>query len=318
MSDVTTLHLYDSILEVGELLAEGLLDQAIALAKERQTRSIHDHELHVAWADVLEEMGLVDDVILELNLAIRDDPNRLEIYPRLAEIFMDQGQAHRAAKVYSALIEREPQEPKHYEGLAQALKEAKEFDKAREVYRTALEKTGDSRFNALIRDLGFLDAVEERPETESQSVQILEPQQHHLVTFVTLFSGREGVYARQWVSPTGESGYTPIQEPLTLKVAENHIIGNYTIGVYPVRLDNTVNFIAFDLDVAKFAVSKAISSQKAWSTIMTRVHQTACRLMDLAASQEIPMYIEDSGFKGRHCWIFLEMPVQAGVAKKIR
>jgi hypothetical protein len=137
-----------------------------------------------------------------------------------------------------------------------------------------------------------------------------------LVTFLSLFSGREGVYARQWVSPTGESGYTPIQEPLTPKVAENHILGNHSVGVYPVRLDNTVNFIAFDLDVAKFALNRAITSQRAWAGVMAKVHQAACRLLDIAAAQEIPAYLEDSGFKGRHLWIFLETPIPAGVAKK--
>jgi len=116
--------------------------------------------------------------------------------------------------------------------------------------------------------------------------------------------------------PHRESGYTPIQEPLTLKVAENHILGNHTVGVYPVRLDNTVNFIAFDLDLAKFAVQRAITSQRAWEALLAKVRQTACRLLDLAAAQELPAYLEDSGFKGRHVWIFLESPLPAGVAKK--
>jgi hypothetical protein len=124
------------------------------------------------------------------------------------------------------------------------------------------------------------------------------------------------VYARQWASPTGETGYTPVQEPLTLKVAENHMLGNYTIGVYPVRLDNTVNFLAFDFDLAKFAVRKAITSQRAWQTLMDRLHQAACRLIDLGAAHDLPVYLEDSGFKGRHAWIFLETPIPAGVAKK--
>lgn len=142
------------------------------------------------------------------------------------------------------------------------------------------------------------------------------PQPHHLVTFLSLFGGREGVYARQWVSPTGESGYTPVEEPLTPKVAENHLLGNFTAGVYPVRMDNTVNFIAFDFDLAKFAVKKAITSQRLWEMAMQKVHQTACRLMDLAAAADVTVYLEDSGFKGRHVWIFLDTPVPAGVAKK--
>jgi hypothetical protein len=81
-------------------------------------------------------------------------------------------------------------------------------------------------------------------------------------------------------------------------------------------MDNTVTFIAFDFDLAKFAVHKAITNQRAWEAMMAKVHQAACRLLDAAAAQDLPMYLEDSGFKGRHAWIFLETPVPAGVAKK--
>jgi hypothetical protein len=183
------------------------------------------------------------------------------------------------------------------------------------VYCEALEKTGDPRFKSLLRDMGFLDGETPQAELPSDAHQII-PQQHQLVTFTSLFGGREGVYARQWVSPTGESGYTPVEEPLSVRVAENHLLGNYTVGVYPVRLDNTVNFIAFDLDVAKFAVKRAITSERAWNSLMSKVHATACRLIDLAAQHDIPLYLEDSGFKGRHAWIFLDTPVQAGVAKR--
>lgn len=296
-------------------LSEGMPDQAETLARGRDTRALRDSDLHLAWADVLEELGLMDEVILELNLAIRDDPERLAIYPRLAEVLLDQGQPRRAVRVWEALVKREPQEPRWYEGLATALKEAKEFSEAREVYTTAIEKTGDVRFKAMLRDMGFLEGEDRVSQDSAPPEQIL-PKQHQLVTFTSLFAGREGTYARQWVSPTGESGYTPVEEPLSLRVAENHIAGNFTIGVYPVRLDNTVNFIAFDLDVAKFAINKAITSEKAWNSVMSKVHSTACRLMDEAARNDIPLYLEDSGFKGRHAWIFLETPVQAGVAKR--
>ncbi|MCL6622952.1 MAG: tetratricopeptide repeat protein [Syntrophobacterales bacterium] len=304
-----------SLAEVQELLQAGHLDQARDLALSRHTREVRDATLHLAWADLLEELGLVEEVILELNLAIRDDPERLENYRRLAEIYLDQGQPLKAAHVWGSLVKQRPQEPQAYVELARALEEAGEFAKAKSVYQTGREKTGAPVFEGLLAHLGFLEEPAEPSPLPPDAGQIL-PQPHHLVVYVSLFSGREGVYARQWVSPTGESGYTPVQEPLTPKVAENHILGNYTIGVYPVRLDNTVNFIVFDLDLAKFAVNRAITSRRTWEAQMAKVHQAACRLLDAAAAQDLPAYLEDSGFKGRHVWIFLEAPMPAGVARK--
>ena len=57
--------------------------------------------------------------------------------------------------------------------------------------------------------------------------------------FEALFSGREGVYARQWARPSGEGGYTPVHEPLTPAVIRNHLLGTFTAGLYPIRLDGT-------------------------------------------------------------------------------
>lgn len=306
-----------TLAQVRAAVDAGLAEEALEIAKVRQTREVVDADLHLAWADILEEMVATDDVIFELNLALRDDPERISTYERLAEVYLDQGQPQRAARVLTRLVEKWPDDPHHYEVLGSAFKEARQFEKAREIYEAAIQKTGDTRFKGFLKELGFL----ERPETNQSGVSTngpgqIVPARHNLITFTTLFASREGVYARQWVSPTGESGYTPIQEPLSPTVAENHILGNYTIGAYPVRLDNTVNYIAFDFDVAKFAIAKAISSEKLWNSVMNKAHAAACKLIDVAAANDIPIYLEDSGFKGRHCWIFTEMPVPAGVAKK--
>ena len=106
------------------LLSQGNHEQAQALAAGRRSKDVCDPTLHLAWAELLEELGLVEEVILELNLAIRDDPERLETYRRLAEIYLDQGQPLKAAQVWGALVKRRPQEPQAYGELGRALEEA--------------------------------------------------------------------------------------------------------------------------------------------------------------------------------------------------
>lgn len=294
-----------------------LIDEAINIAQTRETRDTVNVGLHLDWARALEDLGLVEQAALELNLAIRDAPEREQTYQKLAEIYLDMGQASKAAKTLGRLVERYPDKPEFYELLAAALKEARQFDAALQVYQNALKVTDDHRFKTYIRDMSFIDSGEEHESSEqpSQTASII-PRKNNLITFCSLFSGREGVYARQWLSPTGESGYTPIQEPLNIKVAENHILGNFTVGAYPVRLDNTVNFMAFDFDIAKFALNKAITSEKLWSNLMRRVLALGCRVLDICSANQIPAYIEDSGFKGYHVWVFMESPIPAGVAKK--
>jgi len=305
---------------VRELLSAGRNDEAASLAGRRETREIRDAALHLQWSEVFEEMGLIDELIMELNLAVRDDPENRDAHVRLAEIYLDQGQPLRAARTWEALAHRCPMAPDLYRQWGAALEGAGEFEKARAAYAEGLEKTDDATLKGLLKNLDFLAETGQAPaaggETAAEESPRLLPQAHHLVAFLTLFGGREGVYARQWMSPTGESGYTPVEEPLTPKVAEHHLLGNFTIGVYPVRLDNTVNFIAFDIDIAKFAVRETIANKRRWDAVMVRTQETACRIVDLGAAWEVPVHLEDSGFKGRHAWIFLETPVPAGVAKK--
>ena len=301
--------------QVRAALAAGDPAQAQALALSRDTREQHDAALHLAWADLLEELGLIDEVLKELHLALRDNPEDAALYPRLADLYQDLGRPDRAAQVWAARVKHAPQDAGAYRRWSDLLQEAGEPERARQVLEQGLAATQDASLQTLLRELQSRDQ-EPVPEDSLEAGGQLLPARQHLVAFIALFAGREGVYARQWVSATGETGYTPVQEPLTLKVAENHILGNYTIGVYPVRLDNTVNFLAFDFDLAKFAVQKAITSQRAWQTLMDRLHQAACRLVDAAAAHDLPVYLEDSGFKGRHAWIFLDTPVPAGVAKK--
>ncbi len=302
----------DLLTHTRQALADGQPDQAHTLALSRDTRDLKDPALHLAWADVLEELGLVDEVVKELHLAIRDAPDDQTLYPRLAEIYQDLGRPDRAAQVWAALASRRPSDPELYRDWGQALVEAGELDKARQIWEQGLAATGSELLAALLQELDRPAA----PPPPATADTPLVPNPAQTAAFVALFSGREGVYARQWVGTSGDTGYTPVQEPFTLKVAENHILGHYTIGTYPVRLDGTVNFLAWDFDLAKFAVRKAIGSQSAWQKLMDRLHRSAVRLLDLAAAQELPAYLEDSGFKGRHVWVFFETPLPAGVAKK--
>lgn len=301
--------------EISCLLQKGDKEQAREMVLRRDTREIKDASLHLQVADLCEQLDLVDETLLELNLVARDDPGNRSVWFRLAEVHQDMGNLEKAARCVRKVVALYPDDPSHYKRLGSLLEEAKEFEEARRVYQEGAEKTQDPSFHPLISGLTFLQDVEvEERKSELQPQNL--PTDAHLVRFLTLFSGREGVYARQWVSPSGETGYTPIREPLTATVARNHLLGNHTIGVYQVRIDETVSFIAFDLDLPKYLISSAATKQRQWDQALKKIHQMAVRLVDLGASLEITVHLEDSGFKGRHAWIFLQNPIPARTAKK--
>ena len=127
---------------VKEELQKGQMEQARSLAGERDTKSTKDAALHLSWADLLEELGLFDEVIVVLNLAIRDKPDDTHIYRRLSELYLDNGNSDRAARCWWMLVKREPANATYYKELGRIFEEAGDYEKAMKVYRAGQEKTG--------------------------------------------------------------------------------------------------------------------------------------------------------------------------------
>jgi hypothetical protein len=145
-----------------------------------------------------------------------------------------------------------------------------------------------------------------------------------IALFRSLFRGREDVYARRWESPDGRSGYTPAAQkdwkainrsrsedrkrvdqktrkyfPLTDAVIENHLLGNETVGVYPLLPDETCWFLAVDFD------------QKTWQEDSRAVMDT-CRELNVPAALE-----RSRSGNGGHVWIFFDRAIPAITARKL-
>jgi len=96
----------------------------------------------------------------------------------------------------------------------------------------------------------------------------------------------------------------------------NHLLGSITIGVYPIRLDNTVTFMAIDIDINKRAIARARGSVQEARAIKDKVSSEARRLQGALRDLEMPALLEDSGYKGRHLWVFLQEPIEAGIVRQ--
>jgi superfamily II DNA or RNA helicase len=144
-----------------------------------------------------------------------------------------------------------------------------------------------------------------------------------ILLFMSLFQGREDVYAKRWENKSkGKSGYAPVclnewqpgicRKPkiscskcnnkayaeLNEKVIEHHLRGNTVIGIYPMLPDETCRFLAMDFD------------KDNWEKDITAVRDVCNEFM-------IPIAVERSrSGKGCHAWFFFEHPVSAVLARK--
>ena len=140
--------------------------------------------------------------------------------------------------------------------------------------------------------------------------------------FMSLFKGREDVYAKRWESGKGRSGYSPVclnewkpglcgkpgvkcaicehrlYAPLNEKVIEDHLRGNLVAGIYPLRQDEKCLFLAMDFD------------KDGW-------RQDVATLREVCIAFAAPLAIERSrSGDGAHAWFFFAEPVVASLARK--
>ncbi|MBI2567091.1 MAG: tetratricopeptide repeat protein [Candidatus Schekmanbacteria bacterium] len=278
-----------------------------------------DPALHMALGALAEEIGELGRAVREYNLVVRDDPDSVEAWRRLGQLRADHGQLDRAVRCYERLLALAPEDAEATMHLARWQRDRGHPDEAQDVLAAAHGRTADQRLGEALsraRREARNPAAETDPPAAGAPAGAM-PTEGDAINFCTLFGGREGVYARQWAAPGGATGYTPVSEPFTPAVAMQHLSGNITVGIYPVRLDRTVNFLAFDLDAAKYARTGAGESGRARARLDALTHAAAVAIAERAAAFDLPSVLEDSGQKGRHVWMLFASPIPALAARRL-
>ncbi|MCJ7696451.1 MAG: hypothetical protein MUO40_13640, partial [Anaerolineaceae bacterium] len=168
---------------------------------------------------------------------------------------------------------------------------------------------------------------------QKTSITNQSPQENKILLFRSIFKGREDVFPRRYEnSKNGRSGYAPVCRnewaagiclkpkiacqdcnfrefiPVSDEIIRNHLKGNdpndragrdFTIGVYPLLIDETCWFLAVDFDKLTWA-----EDTKAF--------------LETCASYQVPAALERSrSGNGGHVWIFFETPIFAALARKL-
>lgn len=158
-------------------------------------------------------------------------------------------------------------------------------------------------------------------------------QEEKIRLYRSLFRGREDVFPRRFESSkTGKSGYAPVCSnewksvvcqkpkiscqdclnraftPVSDEIIRNHLKGedpndhmarDFTIGVYPLLVDETCWFLAVDFDKSTWV-------------------EDATAYLETCKKHQVPAALERSrSGNGGHIWIFFEEPVPAIQARKL-
>ncbi len=269
---------------------------------------------HTDWGLLCEEAGLLALAFREFQLALRDDADDPVAGFRLAWHYREHGETARAAALLERLLAREPARDDWLGLLVAVLRD----DGAEPRVRAALQRAVQAGLPpARAAALARVDAPAGAAPADDAPADDLAPADADCVRFASLFAGREDVHARQWVDAAGAGGYSPVREPLTAAVVRQHLLGSYTVGVYPIRLDGTCTFFAVDLDIDKQALEQARRDPACARDLRDLLRREARRLLDALREVGLPPLFENSGYKGRHYWVFLEQPESADVLHRL-
>jgi superfamily II DNA or RNA helicase len=198
----------------------------------------------------------------------------------------------------------------------------KDYWKARQRFEGCMKPQITQRFSGEKCPVVIENIIEIADDPPSPKVNMMSPEDEKITLFMSLFRGRNDVYARRYEnSTTGKKGYTPacanewkggcdkkktkcagckIKEflPLDKTVIKSHLQGKHTIGIYPMTESEDCYFLALDFDKGDY--KKDVT-----------VFREACATFDLK-----PCIERSRSGNGGHVWFFFEDKISARLARK--
>ena len=150
-----------------------------------------------------------------------------------------------------------------------------------------------------------------------------------LQTFRRLFFYQADHHAEQWRNKAGEVGYSPACDgrfsdeckahgyrcdtcahkaptALTDERIAQHLAGKITLGAYQLREDSTVGWLCIDIDCDEDSTSARFNTKSLALAARGKIEQMG-----------LPVYVEFTGNKGFHLWLFCPDGAQAIVMRRL-
>jgi len=262
-------------------LDEGLKEKAQSIVLIYSEDVPSDAEICFKWARLCEELGLARKAIEFYRKAIKLSPNNSKILYYYASLLNDIG---------------------YYEDSIHYLKKAVKNDPDHEAARKLLSEV----YQALGL-YGQAEALYPQVQEEQKPIRYFPPtiSKEHVERVLVLFSGREIGYAIQSINnQTGEITYEFKNLPISYDLISQHINGEITLLVYPLRSDKTVKYTAIEVRIRDRILKENIKNQGYLKYLEEKALSYVISLRKLSEHFGIPSYIDYSGGFSFRVWFF--------------
>ena len=122
--------------------------------------------------------------------------------------------------------------------------------------------------------------------------------------YMELFAGREDIYAVEMPGPGGKRIAEQVMEPLTEEVIRRHLAGEMTVESYVQRPNSTAKYTVFDIDISKRILLQYSYGSAEFTAYKQKAAGFARQLCKVLRRIGLTGYVEDTGFRGYHVWVF--------------
>lgn len=123
-----------------------------------------------------------------------------------------------------------------------------------------------------------------------------------ITKYMELFVGREDVYAVDSIM-NYKRHVEDVLQPLLSDKVRQHLEGKETIGTYIQRSNGTIKYMVLDLDISK-GVLLQNPDQKLMEEYLNKCLRVATEILKEFSRMGLRGYLEKSGCRGYHIWIF--------------
>ena len=118
------------------------------------------------------------------------------------------------------------------------------------------------------------------------------------------FAGREDLYSIESTGGDRNRKIELVTKPLNEDVIRNHLKGSTTVGTYLIRPNGTIRNMVFDVDVSKKVLLKFNRGTDEFKEYLKKALYKAYDIVKVLREMGIQGYVEYSGCRGYHVWIF--------------
>lgn len=280
-------------------------ENARKLLEKRRDFTIDEADLLHRIGYIAQSLGFVDEALDDFSRALALDAGYVQAKESMKQLQLVDENVPSSIERLKRLIRFCPDLAQPYRDLAFCYSELGQYGLAQESYKKAMMLDIEAKSK---KEPVVLPHPPAKPEALIFS-------EEDATLFFNLFKGREDFFARQWIDETGRRGFSVVAHSLGRTEIKNHLDGKDTLGLYLLNKEDQVSLSVFDIDIDKKALLECAKDEEKQQHLHQLTHKDAVKVASICDNLQIPVLIEDSGYKGRHLWFFFESPIKAKLAR---